>query len=109
VRVIIAGSRSLASLSWLIVRRAVRESGFEVTEVVSGKAKGVDAFGEEWAKQKGVEVAEFYPDWLKGKGAGYMRNVQMAEYADALVAVWDGKSRGTEHMIGEMRKTVAAG
>ena len=53
-------------------------------QIVCGMARGADRLG----------------DWdLDGKSAGFKRNVRMAEYADALVAFWDGESKGTKHMI----------
>ena len=68
--------------------------------VVSGGAKGADSLGEQWAKEEEREVVVFPAEWDKyGKSAGYRRNVQMAEYAESLVAFWDGKSKGTKHMI----------
>lgn len=104
LRVIIAGSRTLEHP--LLVRRAVRESKFKITEVVSGCApEGADKFGERWAKQNNILVKQFPADWLThGKAAGMLRNVQMADYADALIAIWDGESVGTRNMIGEMGK-----
>jgi hypothetical protein len=98
LRTIIAGSRSITSLR--IVAETIRESGFKITQVVSGGARGVDSLGEEWAAIWKVPVVRFIPDWGKhGKRAGYLRNSDMANYADALIAIWDGKSRGTKHMI----------
>jgi hypothetical protein len=98
LRTIIAGSRSITSLR--IVAEAIKESGFKITQVVSGGARGVDSLGEEWAKIWNIPVVRFIPDWGKhGKRAGYLRNSDMANYADALIAIWDGKSRGTKHMI----------
>jgi len=98
VKVIIAGSRSITS--YATVEEAVKASGFEITEVVSGKAIGVDKLGEEYALKHGIPCALFPADWAKyGKSAGFKRNQKMAEYADGLVAVWDGKSHGTAHMV----------
>jgi hypothetical protein len=98
LRTIIAGSRSITSLR--IVAEAIKESGFKITQVVSGGARGVDSLGEEWAKIWNIPVVRFIPDWGKhGKRDGYLRNSDMANYADALIAIWDGKSRGTKHMI----------
>jgi len=98
VKVIIAGSRTLADYS--VVETAIRQSGFEITEVVSGTARGVDRLGERWAQAQRIPVKRFPADWARhGKSAGYRRNAQMAVYAEALVAVWDGASRGTGHMI----------
>jgi hypothetical protein len=99
MKTIIAGSRSIEELG--VVIDAIRASGFEITEVVSGGAKGPDSTGAWLAEAMlGVPVRWFIPDWDKlGKSAGIIRNNQMAEYADALIAIWDGKSRGTAHMI----------
>lgn len=74
-------------------------------EIVSGGANGVDHCGELLAKKAGLVCTVFPAEWSTfGKSAGYRRNVQMAEYADALVAVWDGESKGTKHMIDIMNK-----
>ena len=63
-------------------------------------ARGADRLGERYAKERGYKVIYFPADWdIDGRSAGFKRNVKMAEYADALVAFWDGKSSGTKHMI----------
>jgi hypothetical protein len=99
MKVIIAGSRRITEYS--LVERAVRESEFQVTEVLSGGARGVDCLGEEWGKRNGVPVRHFPADWEHyGKRAGYLRNEQMADCAEGLIALWDGESPGTGHMIG---------
>lgn len=104
MKVIIAGSRGITDGS--IIEKAIIASGFEITEVVSGTARGVDQLGETWATMAGKKIAKFPADWdTHGKSAGYKRNQQMAEYADALIAIWDGESRGTKHMIDIMKKT----
>ena len=97
---IIAGSRN--GVSYDDVLKAMEECPWtsEISEVVSGKARGVDTMGEQWAKENNVPIKEFPADWKKwGKSAGHIRNREMGDYADALVAVWDGSSRGTKHMI----------
>lgn len=102
MKLIVAGSREINKYS--IIAIAIQKSGFSPTEIVSGCARGVDSIGEEYARLNGLKCAQFPADWVKhGKSAGYKRNVQMAEYADALVAVWDGKSKGTMHMINIMK------
>lgn len=99
MRVIIAGGRDIKRSVGLIYK-AVNKSGFDIGEVVSGCANGVDTLGEEFAALQGIPVKQFPADWVRyGKSAGYIRNRQMAEYADALIAVWDGQSRGTANMI----------
>lgn len=68
--------------------------------IVSGKARGADSLGERYAAEKGYEISTHPADWdAYGKSAGYRRNAEMAQEADALIAFWDGKSRGTKHMI----------
>ena len=102
MKVIIAGSRNISDTTnnrqHLI--NAINESFFVVTEVVCGMAWGVDNLGRIWAESNGIKVTQFPADWKKyGKGAGIVRNLEMAEYADGLIAVWDGTSRGTANMI----------
>jgi ABC-type enterochelin transport system substrate-binding protein len=100
MKVIIAGGRNFNDYNKL------RESCDNIlvnqkdVEIVSGTAAGADTLGERYAQEKGYEVKKFPAQWdLYGKSAGYKRNQQMAEYADGLIAFWDGKSRGTKHMI----------
>lgn len=103
MKTIIAGSRSVDSLD--LVAAAVESSTLDVSEVVSGTAKGVDQLGETWATQNSIPIRRFKPDWKRfGRAAGLRRNEEMAAYADALIAVWDGKSRGTKHMIAAAEK-----
>lgn len=106
MKVIIAGSRNISGSMW--VQRAVSKAanqGIVPTEVVSGGARGVDLLGEAWAERNGIPIKRFLADWEhEGKAAGPIRNVEMANYADALVAIWDGQSRGTARMIKTARK-----
>lgn len=74
-------------------------------EIVSGKAKGADTLGEEYANSHGLTIKHFPADWaMFGGNAGYVRNTQMANYADALIAFWDGKSSGTKDMINKSKE-----
>jgi len=102
-KVIIAGSRE-GFLS-TDVFKATEQAAFDITEVVSGCARGVDMYGEDYAVYNKLPIKKFPAQWDKdGKAAGFIRNSEMAEYADALVAVWDGESKGTKHMIETMQK-----
>ena len=101
-KVIVAGSREFTDYEKLRTTLDRLLSRYEISEIeiVSGGARGADTLGERYAEEKGCPVHVFPADWEQfGKAAGYRRNVQMAEYADACVAFWDGKSRGTKHMI----------
>lgn len=106
MRTIIAGSRSITDYKAVAdaLESAMLFEGIQPTQVVSGAAGGVDRLGEQWAATNGVPVRQFVPDWKQGPTAGYGRNYTMAQNADALVAVWDGRSRGTRHMIDLARK-----
>jgi len=69
-------------------------------EIVCGKAKGADSLGEKYAIENNIPIKYFPPDWLRfNKSAGFIRNEEMAKYSDGLIAFWDGKSKGTKHMI----------
>ena len=71
-----------------------------VSEIVSGGARGVDSSAAEYAKTNNIKLTEFLPDYARyGKGAPIVRNKQIAEYADEVLAFWDGKSRGTLSVI----------
>lgn len=103
MKVIIAGSRSITDPFY--VMEAIKASGFDLTEGVSGGAQGVDSLGEKCCEALNVPFVRFLARWNKyGRGAGMVRNQQMGSYADALIAVWDGKSKGTEHMINWMKR-----
>lgn len=102
MKVIIAGSRSIEDKE--IVYQAIAESKFEIDEVISGGAKGVDRIAEQWANENGIPVCVVKPNWKLGRGAGLANNQTMADQADGLIAVYDGKSKGTKDMIDTMRR-----
>lgn len=102
MKTIIAGSRSITKLH--VIRDAVAASGFNISEVVSGGARGVDQLGERWARINGKPIKLFPAGWRDRDGcvdrrAGMLRNTRMCEYADAAICIWDGESPGTRHMI----------
>lgn len=101
---IIAGSRSvMESDVYFAIENCPWKS--EISSVVSGTAAGTDRYGERWAEREGLEVIRFPAEWDKyGMSAGPRRNKEMAENADALVAIWDGVSTGTMSMINYARK-----
>lgn len=104
MRCIVAGSR--AGFTRAQVRAAIHASGWEgtITSVLEGGAPGVDRLGREWATESCLPVLTVPADWVQhGKAAGPRRNAKMAELADALIAVWDGRSRGTKDMIDRAR------
>lgn len=99
MKVIIAGSRGFSNFQLLYTKcEEILETQSDV-EIVSGTAKGADKLGEHYASLKGYSVARFPADWSKGRSAGFIRNAEMANYSDCLIAFWDGNSSGTKHMI----------
>lgn len=114
MKTIIAGGRK--GISYFDVIEALKKCDWIPTEVVCGEAHGADIFGKLWAESKQIPVASFPAKWndlshpdaiIKtnsyGKKydarAGIRRNHEMGDYAEALIAVWDGSSRGTKDMI----------
>lgn len=98
MKTLICGSRTINNYS--LVKQVINDSGFYITEVVSGGAKGVDSLAEQWAKEHNINVKHFLPNWGKyGKSAGVIRNQQMVDYANVIIAIWDGKSKGTKWTI----------
>lgn len=102
MKVIIAGSRDIF-LPFEKIEEIVKASGFDLTQLVSGHCKGIDASGEAWAAQNSLPIVLFPPDWDKYLGrAGPIRNSKMAVFADALIAV-PGSGPGTQDMIQKMK------
>ena len=103
MRIIIAGSRGVTDKVKVITALTMALEEWkprEVTEIISGGARGVDTLAEELANEYKIAFREYPADWDKyGKRAGYLRNEQMADAADGLVLVWDGESRGSKHML----------
>lgn len=105
MKVIIAGGRE--NTDWTDVFVAWLEAtkqGIIMTELVCGMAPGVDETGYYFAKMMRIPIAEMPADWDRsGRAAGPLRNKAMAQVAEALIAVWDGRSPGTKNMIEEMQ------
>ena len=102
-RVIIAGSRDFDDFD-LLTKACDKlllkyESKFGQIEIVSGCAKGADQLGERYAELRNYRIKHFQPDWGRlGPKAGYVRNEEMANYANACIVFWNGLSKGAKHM-----------
>lgn len=115
LRIIVAGGRdfkdyNLLSNTIMQYLEDVDDTGIvsnpKQVKFISGTARGADSLGEQFAYTWGYDVVRFPADWdTHGKSAGYRRNAEMAIYASengndgVLIAFWDGRSRGTKHMI----------
>lgn len=77
----------------------------EIAKIVSGGAKGADSLAREYAKEKGIPFSEYKPDYKQyGRGAPMVRNRQIVDACDLLIAFWDGKSKGTKYTIDYARR-----
>lgn len=102
MKVIVAGSRSFDDQA-LMDKWIHQIKSFGLEEIVSGHAKGADSLGEQAAANQDIKLKIFPANWnLHGKAAGHIRNREMANYADAAIVFWDGKSSGSRNMIEEM-------
>lgn len=105
MKTVIAGCRDFEN--YLLLKEMVDKfrTTNMISEVVSGGARGADAMGERYAIEFNLPLKIYPADWNKhGRAAGPIRNQHMAEYADQLIAVWDGQSKGTKNMIENMNK-----
>ncbi|MCY7866043.1 SLOG family protein [Bacillus spizizenii] len=110
---IIAGGRDFTNYS--VLKQTMDELLSELIEegeeivIISGKARGADKLGERYAEERGFDVDPYPADWKRqadgsyDKSAGYKRNAEMADNADACVCYWNG-SKGTGHMIDLAKK-----
>lgn len=70
------------------------------TEIISGGAKGVDTCAKLFAESNNITYTEFLPEYKKyGRAAPIVRNRLIVDYADVIVALWDGTSKGTKNVI----------
>lgn len=100
MKVAVIGSRNL------IVNKLEKYLPLDTTEIVSGGAKGVDTSAREYAMANGIKLTEFLPEYEKyGRSAPLKRNITIIEYADVVLAFWDGESRGTKFVIDNCRRT----
>ena len=98
MKLAIVGSRGFNDYEFLRekILDLIEENEIVVNEIVSGGAKGVDTLAEEFAEDLDYEITVFEADWKGlGRKAGPLRNTQIVEYSDIVVAFWDGESRGT--------------
>lgn len=80
-------------------------STLKITLLISGGAKGADSLGEKYAKENNIETKIFYPDWSKhGKKAGFLRNSDIINEAELIIAFWDKTSKGTKDSIDKALK-----
>jgi hypothetical protein len=102
VNLAIVGGRDFQDFSKMcfVVHDYVDNPNIEVVRIVSGGAPGADTLAEACASWYFIEKVVFHADWEKyGKSAGFLRNKQIVDISDMVLAFWDGKSKGTKHTI----------
>ena len=103
MKVIIAGNRTFNNKQLLF--DTMDNLDIKIDEVVCGEATGADSIGKEWAIKNEIAVKSFPAEWDKyGRLAGPIRNQDMGNYADYLIAFWDGESVGTKYMFTYMQQ-----
>ncbi|MBP3390286.1 MAG: DUF2493 domain-containing protein [Clostridia bacterium] len=98
MKVAVIGSRNLA------VKNLEKYLPEGTTEIVSGGARGIDSCAKNYANTNGIPLKEFLPNYDEfGRSAPLLRNLEIIDYADIVLAFWDGKSRGTKFVIDKCR------
>lgn len=104
MKLIIAGTRTL-KVAGHEIADIIESLDLAPTEVVSGLCRGPDSAGLFYAISNDLKTKRFPANWAKhGKKAGIIRNMEMAKYADVLLLIWDGKSKGSKHMLATMKQ-----
>ena len=101
MKVCIAGSRSIVDQS--VVFKAIADSKLLIEEIITGGAAGVDKLAQHYGSISGIKVTVVKPNWRLGRGAALINNKILADMSDALIAIYDGQSNGTLHMINAMK------
>ena len=106
MKIIIAGGRDFDDTQLMeeVIDRLHDEGKIDsYPEIVCGEARGADRLGRKIAEWQNWPIHSFPAEWDKyGKSAGYRRNVDMGNFADVAIIFWDGRSKGTKHMIDTM-------
>jgi len=103
MKTIIAGSRNIKDYEYLLT--CLSNIDWDITTVISGTASGADSLGEKFALDAGIPLMRFPADWVNyGRAAGFIRNEEMAEFAEACIVLWDGRSKGSKHMINTAKR-----
>lgn len=112
MKLCIVGSRSITDPNFVFrtIDKFIKEQGVGKVTVISGGAKGVDSLAKEYARVRALDFVEFVPYHILDKTVDFskrfffIRNKQMIDNADKVLALWDGKSSGTEHAISYSQK-----
>lgn len=105
MKLAVIGSRNFNNKECLYKHLTQFNSQCPISEIVSGGAKGADSLGFDWAVNHNIPTKIFKPDWAKyGKGAGFIRNKDIINNSEYVIAFWDGISKGTKNSIDLAKK-----
>lgn len=100
MKIAVIGSREIDNIN------LAKHLPAECDEIVSGGARGVDTLAANYAKENGLKLTEFLPNYEAfGRSAPIIRNRTIVDYSDGVIAFWDGTSRGTAYVISYCNKT----
>ena len=98
MKVLITGNTTITNMLPLL--KAIKLSGYTISEVVCGGSAGVEKLGKRWAEKRNIPVRFFFADWHKhGSKGKAIKNKQMVRYADGVIAVHDGKDKDTRYIL----------
>lgn len=102
IKLAIVGSRCFTNYELLekVIDNICETNEYNITDIISGAARGADTLGERYADNFSINKIIFPADWAKhGKRAGFIRNNDIIKNCDVCVCFWDGESHGTKHDI----------
>lgn len=103
MKIAIVGSRDFNN--YFLLKTEIDKLNLDIDLIISGGAKGADSLGERYAKERKIKTKIFYPDWNKfGSKAGPLRNTQIIENSDVVIAFWNGISTGTLDSINKAKR-----
>lgn len=104
MKIAIIGSREAGNIN--LEQELINRLGiFTNDTIISGGARGIDTLAAQVARKHGIRLLEFRPDYATyGRGATFVRNRQIVDEADVVIAFWNGTSRGTKYTIEYAKK-----
>ena len=101
MRIAIIGSRSFINFDYFEKTIFTNYKIDNIKEIISGGIEGTDTLAEEFAIKYSIPMSIFIPEWdlYDGEYAVYIRNIQIIDSSDEVIAFWDGISKGTKHSI----------
>lgn len=106
-KILVAGSRKINNQEFVfrILDKHLKKYTSSIESIITGGAIGVDRLAMRWAKLRGFEYETYYPEFEKyGKKAPIIRNKIMVHFADIVIVIWDGKSKGSLSTINFAKK-----